>query len=52
MVHPGFSSLELEQLAPNYSKRREEELRLLCDDGIKILFERNNVICKTFKECF
>lgn len=52
MVHPGYSSLELEQLAPNYSKRREEELRLLCDDEIKNLLQNNNVICKTFKECF
>lgn len=52
MVHPGYSSLKLEQLAPNYSMRREEELRLLCDDGIKFLFKKNNIICKTFKECF
>jgi predicted glycoside hydrolase/deacetylase ChbG (UPF0249 family) len=52
MVHPGYSSLELEKLAPNYSKRREEESRLLCGEGIKGAFKKNDIACKTFKECF
>ena len=29
MVHPGYSCRDLEELAPNYCIRREEELRLL-----------------------
>lgn len=50
MVHPGYSDKKLENIAPSYSKRREAELRLLCEIELFESLEINEIHCQSFKQ--